>query len=177
MENGERGNSRNLEDEIRELRRLVALIGAGYLVTVAVVVSACHSPRGRETPGFLTVRGLSVVDANGTVRVRLGAPLPDPIADGRRIKRDEPVSGILICDAAGDERGGYVTDETKTGGNALLTLDGKDGQDVTLVAYPHRGAEIGVQWRRGSAVALRSVEEGSSITILNDGRVSFKEPQ
>ena len=86
------------------------------------------------------------------------------------------MAGVLIYDAAGDERGGYVTDSEKAGGNALLSLDSKDGQVVTLVAYPHRGAELGVQRVRGSAVALRSLEEGSGILVLNGGEVSFKQP-
>ena len=85
------------------------------------------------------------------------------------------MSGILIYDAAGDERGGYVTDSTKTGGNALLSLDSKDGQVVTLVAYPH-GAELGVKRGRSNGVVLRSLEEGSDIVILNGGQISFKQP-
>ena len=162
------------ERQIAVLRRTVFLLGVSYAVTlVSIVATGCNSRR-QNLPTDLTVRGISVVDDAGTVRVRIGAPLPDPISNGQRGKRDDAMSGMLIHDAAGDERGGYVTDSAKTGGNALLSLDSKDGQVVTLVAYPQRGAEIGVQRARGSAVALRSLEEGSSILILNGGQVSFR---
>ncbi|MGH7151355.1 MAG: hypothetical protein ACREIU_11690 [Planctomycetota bacterium] len=63
---------------------------------------------------------LVVVDAKGTPRVRIAAPLPDPIMLVRRSKRGDPVSGVLLYDAEGNDRGGYVTDEDR---NVALTLD------------------------------------------------------
>jgi hypothetical protein len=50
-----------------------------------------------------------VEDQNGHERLRLGAPLPDPMIHGIRKKRQGAVSGLLISDANGDERGDYVT--------------------------------------------------------------------
>jgi hypothetical protein len=172
----ERDAAPDFQREITKLWRFVGILGASHLVIIAFATAACYSARAINQQEFLTVRGLSVVDETGTVRVRIGAPLPDPVSNGHQGKRDAPLSGILVYDAAGDERGGYATDDVKSGGNALLTLDSKDDQVVTLVAYPHRGAELGLQHVRGSAVALRSLKEGSSIVILNDGNVSFKQP-
>jgi hypothetical protein len=68
----------------------------------------------------LTLRELVIVDQRGTPRVRIAAPLPDPIMLGKRFNRGEAVSGILIYDGEGNERGGYITDESR---NAALTLD------------------------------------------------------
>jgi len=50
-------------------------------------------------------------------------PLPDPVIQGKRSKRDDSIAGILIYDREGDERGGYVTDNSV--GNAFLTIDSK----------------------------------------------------
>jgi hypothetical protein len=57
---------------------------------------------------ILHVRGLVVEDGNKRERVRLGAPLPDPMIHGVRYKRSGPVSGLPISDADGSERGGYI---------------------------------------------------------------------
>jgi hypothetical protein len=66
------------------------------------------------------LRGLAIVDANGKTRVRLEAPLPEPVIMGVQRKRDDSVSGVMIYDALGNERGGYVTDNSV--GNAFSHL-------------------------------------------------------
>jgi hypothetical protein len=55
----------------------------------------------------LTVRRLDVVDENGTIRMTLGSPAPQPIVDGLQYKRVFPVSGLVIYDKDGSERGGF----------------------------------------------------------------------
>src|SRR5688500_47153 len=77
----------------------------------------------RSTVGdsLVTLRELVIVDSMGTPRVRIAAPLPDPIMLGKRFNRGGVVSGILIYDAEGNERGGYVTGDESRG--AALTLD------------------------------------------------------
>jgi hypothetical protein len=55
----------------------------------------------------LTVRRLDVVDENGTIRMTLGAPAPQPIVGGLQYKRVFPVSGLVIYDKDGSERGGF----------------------------------------------------------------------
>src|ERR1700747_1766290 len=52
-------------------------------------------------PEMLTVKRLAVVDEKGTERVVIAAPLPDPVIQGKRMKRDGPASGILIFDPKG----------------------------------------------------------------------------
>jgi hypothetical protein len=75
-------------------------------------------------PESLTVKRLAVVDDKGTERVVIAAPLPDPLILGKRVKRDGPVSGILIFDPKGNERGGYVTSDSGDLA-ALITLDSR----------------------------------------------------
>jgi hypothetical protein len=107
------------------LMRIVPAMSALWLATlvVQVTVSVCAdkaAPLGAPPSDSLRLRELVVVDQNGTPRVRIAAPLPDPIMLGKRFKRGGDVSGIIIYDAEGNERGGYVTDEDR---NAALTLD------------------------------------------------------
>ncbi|HEX8692880.1 MAG TPA: hypothetical protein VF746_10700 [Longimicrobium sp.] len=114
-----------LQRRSRRLSRCTALLAAGWLLTTATRAlhpsSAEASAGGRTAAEVLRVRELVVVDAAGTPRVRIAAPLPDPIMMGRRFNRGDPVSGILIYDAEGNERGGYVTGDNSRG--AALTLD------------------------------------------------------
>lgn len=122
----------------------------------------------RKNGGELRVRALTIVDEHGVERVKIAAPLPDPIVLGKRGKRDDSISGILIYDARGNERGGYATDNSV--GNAFLTLDSERDQAVTLVAYPGGGAELGVQNEKKDAVALSAVNEGPKVKLVRNGQ-------
>ncbi len=55
----------------------------------------------------LAVRRLDIVDEKGIIRMSLGAPTPAPIIDGIQYKRAFPVSGLVIFDKDGNERGGF----------------------------------------------------------------------
>ena len=111
------------------LTRMVLGIFILWLATVLVLFSRSAgafqttAPTDRSVPraDSLRVRELVVVDANGTPRVRIAAPLPDPIMLGKRSKRGDAVSGLLLYDAEGNERGGYVTGDE--GRDVALTLD------------------------------------------------------
>jgi len=59
---------------------------------------------------------------------------------GVRQKRAGAVSGLLISDANGNERGGYVTSDTP--GDAFITLDSEDDQEVMLLANRKGGANF-----------------------------------
>jgi hypothetical protein len=81
-----------------------------------------------------------VEDPGGHERLRLGAPLPDPLIHGVRQKRQGAISGLLISDPNGNERGGYVTSDTS--GEAFITLDSEDDQEVMLLTNPKGGANF-----------------------------------
>src|SRR5450755_1985071 len=125
---------------------------------------------------IVTARGLIIVDENGKTRVRIGALLPEPIIMGKRQKSGGSIAEILLYDARGNERGGYVTDNS--GGNAFLTLDSNVGQEVTLVAYPNGGAEFGINDDLlKDKVVLSAVKSGPLIRLYRAGATTFQQPQ
>jgi hypothetical protein len=126
-------------------------------------VRANSGPQDR----ILKARGLAIVDEHGKIRVRIGAPLPEPIIMGKEQKRDDSISGILIYDALGNERGGYVTDNSV--GNAFLTLDSNIGQAATLVAYPQGGAEFGINDDEKNKVVMSALKSGPRFRLIRGG--------
>lgn len=113
-----------LQRELRYLRRAVIVIAAMYLMTVVGAFTRSTRPPAVSTSitrdSTLVLRTLSIVDERGVERLRLGAPLPDPIMLGRRFNRGEKVYGVMLYDSEGNERGGYITDQER---HAALTLD------------------------------------------------------
>jgi hypothetical protein len=138
----------------------VTLVGGGWIVET----SQAHASGASQ---ILRVRELQIVDAAGKTRVRIAAPLPEPIVNGKTAKREDGVSGVMIYDALGNERGGYVTDNSV--GNAFLTLDSNTGQEVTLVAYPHGGAEFGMNDDKTNKIALQAMETGPRLRLVQAG--------
>ena len=122
----------------------------------------------------LRVRQLIVVDERGIERVRIGAPLPDPVIEGKRSKRDDSIAGILIYDRDGDERGGYVTDNSA--GNAFLTIDSKRQKQVTLVAYPAGGAEFDLKNEHKTEAILSATDKGPMLKLLDRKNVVLQQP-
>jgi hypothetical protein len=57
-------------------------LGCGNVLVVATTASVVHA--NSDTTGTtLRVRQLVVVDERGIERVRIGAPLPDPVIEGK----------------------------------------------------------------------------------------------
>jgi hypothetical protein len=137
-------------EEMRRLRRgyrvqrfllataLAAILGLMVVVFGSPAPVAAQSSTDKD--GVLHIRGLVVEDSGGHERLRLGAPLPDPLIHGVRQKRKGAVSGLLITDPNGNERGGYVTSDTS--GEALFSLDSEDDQLVMLLTNPKGGANF-----------------------------------
>ena len=164
----------NLAQLLRSNRQLVSAMKCLLVLWVVTVVGVIWL--SRESPVWansgpqdqiLNARGLVIVDEHGKTRVRIGAPLPEPIIMGKRQKRDDSISGILIYDAAGNERGGYVTDNSV--GNAFLTLDSNIGQEATLVAHPQGGAEFGINDDHKNQVALGASKSGPRFRLIRGG--------
>ena len=172
---------RDLSARISQLERRWARQRAAFVFTLllgAATGIALSSARPdvfaqtQKTNEILTVRGLVVVDERGVERVRLGAPLPDPIVQGKRVPRQGVVSGILILDADGDERGGYVTEAH---GDAFLTLDAKKAQQTVFIANRDGGANLSI-WsgsnRNDNYVSVRAVPT-PLIEIVQNGKKVF----
>jgi hypothetical protein len=116
----------DLTRQHHRLRRITASVVT--LLTVGLLTAFVTPPRESLHPGsvaaplpVLHVRELVVSDPEGVARVRIGAPLPEPIMLGKRFRRRGNVSGVLLYDSEGNERGGYVTGDSGRG--AALTLD------------------------------------------------------
>ncbi len=100
----------------------VLMICAGTAAMVGVAIAAGGSEKAQPEildrnpqthvakvdQDHLAVHRLDIVDANGVVRMVLAAPTPDPILGGNTYKRVFPVSGLVLYDANGDERGGMA---------------------------------------------------------------------
>lgn len=162
----------------RRLANCVRVLFAIWAFTILgfFVVSKGTSVRAESTAGdnILKARGLDIVDEHGKVRVRIGAPLPEPIVMGKTQKRDDSIAGILIYYAIGNERGGYVTDNSI--GNAFLTLDSNTGQEVTLVAYPNGGAEFGISDDEKNKVVMSAMKNGPKFRLLRQGKIVTELP-
>jgi hypothetical protein len=115
----------------------------------------------------LRVREIVVVDANGTPRVRIAAPLPDPIMLGKRSKRGGEVSGILLYDAEGNERGGYVTDEKR---NVALTLDEINRAAVHMSVNDRGAMHFGLSNGRGGFVGMGVDPTGAWFRLEKPGQ-------
>lgn len=119
---------------------------------------------------IIKVRGVVVVDSSGVERVIIGAPLPDPTMHGYRIYRGEygSISGIMLYDAEGQERGGYVTDNGY--GNVFLTLDSKTQQNALFIADPLDGAAMLVWGRNGNKISLAAGDDDIYLDLTKNGK-------
>lgn len=152
-------------------------LGCGVLLACIVVTLQTRGVRADSSLQSLTVKRLAVVDEKGVERVVIAAPLPDPIVHGKSFKREGRISGILIYDAKGDERGGYATSDGE-GAGALLTLDSEDGQVFTAYANANGkdGATISLQSDKGDSVTLTTYEQ-PRIQMRQTGKIVKKIPE
>ena len=121
-----------------------------------------------------------MVDERGTERVLIAAPVPDAMIAGKRHKRDGAVSGVMIFDATGTERGGYVTGDGYA--NAMLTLDGAgltndghDSQTVLLLAEPDGGTMFRI-WNRDKGSLTMGVLDNPFLNVKQNGKPLFITP-
>src|SRR5271154_6041389 len=126
-------------------KRTYQVAGLFVIVVLSAIAMQSRQIRNLRDPQKLRVRELAVVDERGTERVLIAAPLPDPMIAGTRHKRDGAVSGMIIADATGTERGGYGTADGYA--NVLLPLDAQGFQTVLLLAEPDGGTTLRI-WNR-----------------------------
>jgi hypothetical protein len=145
------------------------------LVMHATASDATNNVETKFSNSVLRVRGLSVVDANGIERVSIGAPLPDPPIFGKRIDRGSPVSGIILMDADGTERSGYVTgDET---GQVLLTLDEAARMAASFSADKSGGVRLRIFDKDNNSVSLGTVNDGPYLELRRRGQLIMEAPK
>lgn len=146
---------------------LLGGLASSYLMRMSVV-----RPDGE---GVLRLRGLIVEDQNGHERIRLGAPLPDPMVHGVRQKRSGAVSGLIISDADGNERGGYTTSDKS--GEAFLGLDSEDEQQVLLLANPKGGVNFVLFDSKGNGAQITVFPDGPRLTLTKAGKTISELPK
>lgn len=166
--------------ELRRLRTRVralwcALLGV-FVVLGAGVGTEAYFLKKLAHPEQLTLRRLDIVDAYGVSRVILAAPAPAATAFGKVTSRsDRQISGILIADATGTERGGYVTSDTDDA-NALLTLDAQGHQTVLLLAEP-TGSTLFRIWNGKGSLVMGVSGKNPFLNVNQDGKAVFGAPQ
>ena len=118
---------------------------------------------------ILKVKGIVIVDSMGIERVIVGSHLPEPnFANGNRLNargKAGSVSGVMLYDAEGQERGGYVTDDYY--GNAFMSLDSKASMPILLIAEPQGSGSLLLNSRNGKNKVNISVSD-------DDGTLYFK---
>lgn len=166
-----------------ELRRLksreralwCALLGV-FIVLGAGLGTEGYFLKKLAHPTQLTLRRLDIVDSHGVSRVILAAPAPPATAFGKVTGRsDRQISGILIADATGTERGGYVTGDTDEA-NALLTLDGQGHQTVLLLAEPE-GETLFRIWNGKGSLVMGVSGKNSFLNVNQGGKTFFSAPK
>ncbi len=158
-----------------EIALFFTLVGLG-IMTTAFVITERMWPALAQTSGVsdsLRVREVVILDKNGIERVRIGSDLPDAVIDGKRVNRGEKVSGIMLYDATGQERGGYVTFEPS--GNIALTLDSRKKQTALFVSGPDEGSALQL-WHQNDLIEFRSDSDGTRLTAVKDGQVVMQQP-
>lgn len=187
------GSGFDLEDRIRRLERRYRAA-----VSIAVISSACGflallmgtNARADAAPTSATandvipamkVRQLDVVDEKGVTRVRLGAPLAHAVVDGKQNRSrggnpEDTVSGILLFDAEGIERSGYVTVD-RGYSNVLLTLDDKHKQHAMFIAEPTGATTLRLfNGDTKDRVDVSINSDGPSITMMRRGQETYRFP-
>jgi hypothetical protein len=163
-------------------QRVLVLQGAVVLLAACCVGLAVFlwlfESRARvraAAPESLAVKRLAVVDDKGTERTVIAAPLPDPIVQGQRVKRDGAISGIAIYDREGNERGGYATSDAVSG--ALLTLDSASGEVFKVVANPEQkdGSTLFLFNGKHDGVVLTTYSQ-PRIEIVQNRKIIYKNP-
>ena len=161
----------------RTQRWLLVMALASVVALASAVLWRPEPVAARALPdkdGVLHVRGLIVEDQTGRERVRLGAPLPDPVIQGVRQKRSGAVSGLVILDSKGNERGGLVTADAS--GEALIGLDSESEQKVLLLANPNGGVNLVLTNNDGNLMQFTVFPEGPKLTITKAKKTALELP-
>lgn len=154
---------RKVDDLKRSRRRLQTIVGGMLLAAAAIGLGALAATPVQDT---IVARNIVIVDQDGTPRVLIGAPLPDPPILGRRVPRGDVAHGILLFDATGSERGGYVTFDGS--GVAMISVDTSTTMVGRLAAGPIGGGALLLRDEQGHETRVGAYPGGPFVS-LRDG--------
>jgi hypothetical protein len=170
-----------LEQQVLRLTRIVYALAALTTVLVAALLHPRLGSLNAQTPvasapadSILRVRGLVVVDERGMERVWIGAPVTEPRALGKRFSRGARASGILLFDAEGNERGGYVTFDDE--GTAHFSLDAVGYMAARISAPASGGVEFLARGDNGSVARFGVAGSAPYVGLLRGDSVFFQAP-
>jgi len=127
-------------------------------LSMCLLASLLFRPKSihAASPETLRVREIVVVDDAGKERIVIGAPIPNPIVDGKAVKRRVVVgAGIQFKGPDGTERGGIASEDD---GSFMFGIDDTSG---------HERAHLYYIPSRGSGVFLQSGNGSKSLSLLN----------
>ena len=143
------------------LNLLITGILAGYIILSEPELSDISDQ-------VLRVRGIVVADTNGVGRVVIGSHVdPNPMLQGKRYKGGREMSGIMLYDGDGNERGGYMTGDWY--GNMYITLDDLGGQRAMLLVEPQGAASFSIGGGNNVFNVL-ATRDTTIFRVLNNGK-------
>lgn len=159
----------------RRNRWLMGGLGLSSLLALVAGLGAMPPAQARTEAGrealqvdHVIARRITVIDRNGQERVVIGAPLPEPRLVGKQSKRGDPVSGILLFDGSGNERGGYVTGDGPWS-PVSLTLDEIGRAAVSLWAGQRGESGLSFSNNLGHQVILGVSPADGHVMINRNG--------
>lgn len=93
-------------DRLTKILLTLLIVGVWGLLLDSVFHLSSAEAQSKTTgdiPSIIKARGLIIVDEQGRERIIMGAPMPDPPNEGKRIN---PAHGMMILDQNGYERFG-----------------------------------------------------------------------
>ena len=159
-------------NRIERLERRFKLVTSAFLAIIAIIVFAGWKAQSTSSE-VLRVRQITIVDENGKERVWIGAPVPDPIVQGERRKRSSPVSGIILLDAKGNERSGYVTSDNY--GEVFLSLDSEKAQETLFLVNPG-GGHLSIYDAERNFARIGVLGGRPILLLKNKGETIFEQP-
>jgi len=153
-------NSANLDvKRVIPICFLVVALAVFGLVSLKKVVVAADEK-------VLRLRSLEIVDSTGVARMRLGAPVPDPVTGGKSSPRRSPQAGIQLNDAKGNEIGGLgMLDD----GSTILCFDTRTSEATCMYVLPSGERGFSVSDDSGKDRAIMKLNADKTVSIsLND---------
>jgi hypothetical protein len=138
---------------------LVAIFATLGLVSLKRVVAASEEKA-------LRLRSLEIVDSAGVARMRLAAPVPDPVTDGKSSPRRSPQAGIQLNDAKGNEIGGLgMLDD----GSTILCFDTHSSEATCMYVLPsgERGFSVSDDHGKDRALMALNADKTVSISLMD----------